>query len=137
MGPKLLRRSVSLLAVALCIYSCESGSIFKPRPRVRLWVYEPGIPEKESSLLQVRSLSRDLKHCSGRKDKYLLSDEDIEGLSVRNEVEIYAKLKEDTPGCSGIIENLSIKVELAYEFENSKRQIHEALIDGQLDTSLN
>jgi hypothetical protein len=71
MGPKLLRRSVSLLAVALCIYSCESGSVFKPRPRGRLWVYEPGIPEKESSLLQVRSLSRDLKHCSGRKDKYV------------------------------------------------------------------
>lgn len=102
-----------------------------------LWRLQTGLSEKEKTLLQTQNLSRDLKYCSTRNDHYALSEQDFQELSSRRkDDDLHLKLKAVVPSCTSIINNLFLKINLAFEAGNSRRAIYEALLEGEADNTL-
>ena len=96
-----------------------------------MWRSQTGISDKEASILQVKYLSRDLETCIQRREYFSLSEHQIRKLIKRENQEIYNELVKSLPLCKGIVDDLILKLEQAYELGNRRKQLYHAMADGQ------
>jgi len=132
-----MRLSYLLILLALLnLMSGCGGSVFTPKERRTAFMHNhESVPVKESSLLQVKSLSRDLVWCQTKANSYVLAEIDFQRLSKQSSNRKFAVDTKISPDCFGTFSLLSQQVDRAHDAGNSAKAIFQTMLDGQAAAS--